>query len=130
MLVCCYAAGDKLSSKSGLDARATLSRATLSRFTRRAPASAGSKRSLLPASSVFQSTVRPGSAFATQRRPTALKFAASADLTDQVFNLLMFGSNLHSKLQVASTNLQAAEANAGINTHIQLHSEILACKAV
>lgn len=45
-----------------------------------------------PASPVFQNTVRPGSGFhgasATQRRPTALKFAASADVTDQVPNIL------------------------------------------
>ena len=78
------APGDKLNGKGALDARATL---------RRPPASAGSRRTLQPCSSacpVFQNTVRPGSGFhsgnATQRRPTGLKLAASADTTNQVPN--------------------------------------------
>ena len=77
-------AGDKVNNKSGVDMRATMSRSTLSRSTRRPATTAGSKRTLHPAGSVFQSTVRPDSGFATQRRPTQLKFDPDADLPDQV----------------------------------------------
>ncbi|KAL3130956.1 Rap guanine nucleotide exchange factor-like 1 [Trebouxia sp. C0009 RCD-2024] len=73
-------AGDKLNSKCGSEAGALLT----GRPARRAPASAGSRRSLHPASCMSLSTIRPGSASAaSQQRRSTLKFAASAALPDQ-----------------------------------------------
>ncbi|DBB02473.1 hypothetical protein WJX82_005804 [Trebouxia sp. C0006] len=58
--------GDKL----GVEGRATLGRSG-----RRPPASAGSRRSLHPANSAFQTTSRPASGLAAQRRQTTCRFA-------------------------------------------------------
>ena len=58
---------------------------TMSRSTKRLTIDTSTKPTLHAAAPVFQSTVRPGSGFATQRRPTTLRFSAAADLPDQVW---------------------------------------------
>ncbi len=68
-------AGDKL----GLEGRATLGRSG-----RRPPASAGSRRTLHPANSAFQTTSRPASGLAAQRRQTTCRFADDVNQQAQV----------------------------------------------
>ena len=65
-------------------------RGSMGRAGRKVPASAGSRRTLHPAGSVFQSTVRPSSGAAgTQRRASTLKSADDVKQQTQVKQLTM-----------------------------------------
>ena len=69
-------AGDKV----GLEGRPAMGRTG-----RRPPASAGSKRVLRPANSVFHTNSRPASGIASQRRPSTCKFSNEVNQQAQVY---------------------------------------------